>query len=70
MLLAFACLARDLFLTLKFIKNDRLAFAMEWTLYVILFVVGQLFVYLMFQRIYRTEDETRISRRAEGAGEF
>jgi len=46
MLFAVACLAGDLFLTLRFIKDDSAAFLMEAIGFVVLFLVGQASIFL------------------------
>ena len=51
-LLILAAPAGDLLLTLRFIKNDRASFLVEGSGAAILFLIGQLGVYLLCRRIY------------------
>ena len=53
-LFVLASLAGDLFLTLRSIKNDRTSFLVEGGGFVILFLAGQLAIYLLCRRIYGT----------------
>ena len=46
MLLIFSLLTGRLFWIWRYIKNERIPFAMEWMILVIMFVIGQFAVYL------------------------
>jgi len=50
-LLIFACFSELLFITLRFIKNDSASFLVEESGAVIVFLIGQFFVYLLCKRL-------------------
>lgn len=54
MLFACACIFGALSLFVRSIKNDISPFSMEGVIAAILFVIGQLFVYLALARMYET----------------
>lgn len=51
MIFTFACLAGDLFLTLRLINNDSSSFKVEGTIIAILLVLGQCAIYLLCCRL-------------------
>ena len=55
MLFAFVFLSVSLRIVFRLVKNNTLSFTMEGVIAAILFVIGQLFVYLMFTRVYETQ---------------